>query len=822
MTSSSQADSRDWAEVQRLLAELVDLQAAEREAELARRHPSPAIARRVRELLSALDESPDYLEARSAASPESATPAASLAEGTQIGLWRIERLLGRGGMGEVYLAKRADGAFEQRVAIKLVGAHAVAHIGRFHEERRILASLEHPGIARLLDGGVAADGRPYMAMEYVDGLNIVAWCHEHAPDLNTRLQLFGQICNAVRYAHAHLVVHRDLKPRNILVTRDGQVKLLDFGIARLMRTSEDNATAGTHPLLTPDYAAPEQLDGRPVSLATDVYGLGLVLFELLTGVTPWRHSNSNVPTLIRRILDGEIPPPSRIAAQSESAPVPARLLRGDLDAIVLKALRREPASRYETAAQLWSDIERHRQGAPVLARSATTRYLLGRYLRRHRWLVGSTAAILLVTFAGLAAVLWQSRELARERDGARLEADRSRAVTDYVMLMFRNAGEQPGGGPLTAKQVLDTSARRLREQFASQPVLRDDLVEMLGELYLRISDYQGAESLMRSYLEDNPNLDADVAARARASLAQAYLGLGDTARARKLLDEALAHWMLDAPRYRRELFMTRITQSQVERSEGRMEDAINTLTAAEAEGVALYGEAHEETLTIRNSLIIALFQNGRAEEASTKLDQVEKQIQVLDRPNPIVLSLYNSRAQVAFHQKDFVKAEEYFRRSIDLNRSLYGPSANLALVTQNLARLMLTLDRDSEALALFEDALPVAQRYTGPTSVLTVRTQQGLVEALIRLGQIERAEPLIAELLTRVENSLGNENALYVGSRKLRSKLLAAAGRYEEARRDYVFVVTAIDKLGPAGAALSTDMPPLKEKIDAGLTGRKP
>lgn len=822
MTSSSQADSRDWAEVQRLLDELVDLQAAEREAELDRRQPSPGIARRVRELLSALDESPDYLEARSAPLLASAAPVASLAEGTQIGLWRIERLLGRGGMGEVYLAKRADGAFEQRVAIKLVGAHAVAHIGRFHEERRILASLEHPGIARLLDGGVAADGRPYMAMEYVDGLNIVAWCDEQSLDLNARLQLFGQICSAVRYAHTHLVVHRDLKPHNILVTRDGQVKLLDFGIARLIRTSEDDATAGTHPLLTPDYAAPEQLDGRPVSLATDVYGLGLILFELLTGVTPWRHSHSNVPTLIRRILDGEIPPPSRIAAQSNAAQIPARLLRGDLDAIVLKALRREPSQRYETAAQLWSDIERHQQGAPVLARNATTRYLLGRYLRRHRWLIGSTAAILLVTFAGLAAVLWQSRELARERDGARLEADRSRAVTDYVMLMFRNAGEQNGSGQLTAKQVLDTSAKRLQQQFAGQPVLRDDLVEMLGELYLRISDYQGAESLFRSYLEDNPNLDAAVAARVRSSLAQAYLGLGDPSRSRKLLDEAMAYWERDTPRYRRELFMSRGLQSQLERSENKMEQAIQTLTAAEAEGVALYGPAHEETLTIQNSLVIAYFQLGRVDEAAAKLDEIEKQIEIRKRQDPIVLSLYNSRAQVAFYQKDFAKAEEYFRRSLELHKALYGPSANLALVEQNLARLLLAQDRTAEAFALLEEAAPMAQQYAGPTSIITVRTQLAYTEALTQLGQFERADTMIADLVARTEANFGSGHVLHITARKVRSKLRAAEARFEDAQRDYAFVAKALEKLGPAGGPLSTDLPPLKQKIDAGLAKQKP
>src|ERR1700742_2260768 len=271
-----------------------------------------------------------------------------LAEGTRLGPWRLLHLIGRGGAGEVYLAERADGAFQQRVAVKVMQRGAVAEVARFQAEREILARLEHPGIARLLDGGVTDDGRPYMTMEFVEGRSITDYCRLINATLEQRLGLFLQVCDAVAYAHRNLVVHRDLKPSNILVTPNGTVKLLDFGIAKLLDAQRARVTQAAATPMTPICAAPEQLTGGPVTTATDVYALGLLLFELLSGTHPWMGSDTPVLQAMRTVLQRPAPTLSRTAEAQPNPPVPVRLIRGDFDAIVAKALRKEPGDRYAT------------------------------------------------------------------------------------------------------------------------------------------------------------------------------------------------------------------------------------------------------------------------------------------------------------------------------------------------------------------------------------------------------------------------------------------------------------------------------------------
>ncbi|MEJ1961405.1 MAG: serine/threonine-protein kinase [Gammaproteobacteria bacterium] len=291
-----------------------------------------------------------------------------LPEGTRLGPWRLLHLIGRGGAGEVYLAVRADGAFQQKAAIKVLHRGAVAETTRFKVEREILARLEHPGIARLLDGGVHADGRPYMVMEYVEGVSLTEFCDAGSLDLDSRLKLFIEVCDVVALAHRNFVVHRDLKPRNILITQDGRVKLLDFGVAKLLDAVAGPAAEKTSAPLTPDYAAPEQLTGQPITTATDVYALGVVLFELLTSRKPFHNTAMPVAHAVRSVLQEVPPAPSRAARLLESARVPARRLEGDLDAIVAKCLRKEASHRYENVDALELDLRRHRRSEPVSAR----------------------------------------------------------------------------------------------------------------------------------------------------------------------------------------------------------------------------------------------------------------------------------------------------------------------------------------------------------------------------------------------------------------------------------------------------------------------
>lgn len=431
--------------------------------------------------------------------------------GARVGPYRLIEEIGHGGMGTVYQAERADGAFEQQVALKLIrqGVGSEALRQRFLRERQIQARLEHPNIARVLDGGLTADGWPYFTMELVRGMPVTEYCDRHRLPIAARLELIEQACRAVQHAHANLVVHRDLKPSNMLVTEDGVLKLLDFGIAKPL--AEDPAAsgvltrAGLNPL-TPEYAAPEQLRGEAVTTATDIYVLGIVLHELLTGQRPRRG-----------VLEpGDPEPPSDVVARAQptrpgSTPVdvaaaratsPERLRRaltGDLDAIVLLALRAEPQQRYGSVEALAADLHRYRMGQPVLARPTTARDRVAKLVRRHRAAAGAAAAALLALFMGLAGSVWQARVAARERDRAEAAAAEASEVASYLVDLFRSVDpENDAGRVVTARELLDRGAAQLEVSLAERPLTRARLQEAMAGVYLHLRLLEPAARLLES------------------------------------------------------------------------------------------------------------------------------------------------------------------------------------------------------------------------------------------------------------------------------------------------------------------------------------
>ena len=469
-----------WVRLERLFAEALALPEAARAAFLDRACEDDADLRSEIDALLRSHDAPGVLDTAQHP-PHAVEPLPSLAPGTCLGLWRVGHMIGRGGMGEVYAATRADGAFEQRAALKLLRYEAVGEVERFHAERRILARLEHPGIARLLDGGVAPDGRPYTVMEYVEGRSLTDYCREHRSSLRERLALFAQVCDAVAFAHRNLVIHRDLKPANILVDDEGKVKLLDFGIAKLLDAAAvPGDTDVTIAPFTPDYAAPEQLSGQPVTTATDIYALGVLLFELLTGERPLRMRGLPSTHALKLLLDRNPPPPSRVVQANAEAPLPARLLVGDLDAIVAKCLRKEAAHRYETVNGLKRDIERHLHNEPVLAREGARLYVFWRLLRRYRWAVAGRRALILTLASGLAGTAWQARRAERE-------AARATATKDFLLSVFRAndpriASDKPRG-EITARELLDIGSARIEKEFAGQPELQIELLGLTAAIY---------------------------------------------------------------------------------------------------------------------------------------------------------------------------------------------------------------------------------------------------------------------------------------------------------------------------------------------------
>ena len=420
--------------------------------------------------------------------------------GRRVGAYQMVRLIGEGGMGAVYLAERA-GEFHQQAAIKLLraGMDSRGIVRRFHKERQILASLDHPNIARLLEGGTTEEGRPYFVMEYVEGQPIDVYADRHQLGIEDRLRLFQQVCAAVQYAHQRLVVHRDIKPGNILVAGSATPKLLDFGIAKLLRSDVSPETAGLTRTglrpMTPEYASPEQVRAAPITTATDVYSLGAVLYRLLTGQTPLELPPGSVE-MERAICEKDPRPPSQVAGQAVS-----RELRGDLDTIVLKALQKDPARRYASAEQLSADIQRYLDGMPIQARPQTLVYRAGRFVRRNRVPVAAAALVMISLAAGMTVAIYQAHIARVERLRAERRFQDVRRLAHTFLFDFNDAIQNlPGATP--ARHLVVTKALEYLDGLARELAGDQSLEHELVEAYLRVGDVQGNGSV--------PNLD-DVA-----------------------------------------------------------------------------------------------------------------------------------------------------------------------------------------------------------------------------------------------------------------------------------------------------------------------
>ena len=498
-----------WREVQRVLLETLELPAPERAGFLEHSCvDDPALRSEVSSLLASAEEAGDFLE----------VPAGGAVPGDEedeeprrggIGPYRVDRLIGRGGMGHVYLAVRADEQYTKRVAIKVVkrGTDTDFVLGRFRRERQILAGLDHPNIARLLDGGNTNDGLPYFVMDYVEGEPITAFCARRGLSVSGRLALFRTVCGAVQFAHQNLVVHRDLKPANILVTAEGVPKLLDFGIAKLLNPDlEHDATDQTVPglrLFTPDYASPEQIRGERITTASDVYSLGVLLYELLTGHRPYRVTSRTPEEIGRQVLETEPEKPSTAVVRPLEAPGATtggvvageprklrRLLTGDLDTIVLKAIRKEPHRRYASVEQLSEDVRRHLAGLPVSARKDTVGYRAGKFFRRHKTGAAAGVLVLLSLLGGIAATSWEARIARQERQRAERRLQDVRQVANSFLFEFHDA-IAPLAGSTPARELLVRRALEYLGTLAREAGTDPSLQRELAGAYEKLGEIQG-------------------------------------------------------------------------------------------------------------------------------------------------------------------------------------------------------------------------------------------------------------------------------------------------------------------------------------------
>jgi eukaryotic-like serine/threonine-protein kinase len=753
----------------------------------------------IAELRRALDEDDSALPTLGKVAAEVTRSPATDRRGLRAGPWRLTEKIGRGGMGTVYVAQRDDGAFDKRVAVKLLRHND----GRFKEqlerERQLLAKLDHPGIARLLDGGLMRDGQPYLVMELAEGENLDVWCEKQQPDLRRRIGVFLQVCAAVAYAHSHLVVHRDLKPSNIRVDAHDRVKLLDFGIAKLLDAPSRGDTRSV--AVTPEFAAPEQLDGAGITTRTDVYALGALLYQMLTGRSPHPPFEGNWAAHIEAVCRiGPVPPSQGL--RDRPGPLPAARLRGDLDAIVMRALARDPAQRYATPDALAEDLLRHLDGRPVRARPSGLGYRLARWYRRN-WLaasLGSAAALALVI--GSLGLLWQSQRVAAERDLARLEARRSDAVLNYLLMTFRAAGEEAGDGAnLRAKAVLDQGVARIEQDFAKDPSARQLLLATLGELYIYLNDYTGAEPLLQSFalLEDGSS-PAALRAQVQGDLALLALHRGEA-------DQACAHvqegFVLiqgeggDLRSLRSDLLGL---QGQCLRLQGKVAESIAAYVDSLALRRAVDGGLDRRTATAENNLALAYLHAGRTAPAREHLREALRIFEASGYgQSSHAANALNNLAALAFSAGELGEAQQHFARALAVRRASSGESAALGALLSNHGRALTLLGRFDEAEAAFVEALRLQASFTGEDSLDTASVRLAWADLLLARGRGREAQAEAGKVIAVFEQRLGANHALSARARIALARAHQAQGRLAEAEAGLDAAIATLREAGAAG-----------------------
>ena len=770
--------------VDELLDVLLDLPADERAAYLAR-HPTDdaVVLQEVESLLKATQKLGSFL-ASPARLAAGAVPGEPLPPDTRVGAWQIMRYIGRGGMGVVYEAVRAEGDFSQRAAIKVLRHEAIAELERFHAERQILARLEHPGIARLYDGGIAPDGRPYMVMELISGEPITDYCDRTHATLQQRMRLFSQVCEAVAYAHRNLVVHRDLKPANILVTAEGQVKLLDFGVAKLI-AHDDKLTRTLAAPLTPASAAPEQLLGGAVTTATDVYTLGLLLFELLTGTSPWSPAGEPIAHAMRVILERPAPAPSMVAATFAGAPLAPRSLRGDFDAIVSKALRKEPSHRYQTVDALKLDVERAISGEAVAARTGARMYQFGRFLRRYLWGTIAVAAVVLSLATGLGAAAWQAQRAQLERDVARRDAAREEAVRYQLTRLFRSAiADRSGAGTPTAKEMIAVSAQRVLHEYADDPQLAGKIVVTLADLYGNLEDVAGGAALLEGYLaQADPRLDPVDVADAQQKFANIEIARGHVEHAGQLLTQAEAFWASAPHQYAEERLEGLGIRSRQQRAAGDIDGAIATMKSAIAQRIALSGRVHRETAVLYNSFGIILTTARRLPEALDAYRETLSIYQGLGLADELDAQIVaGNMGLLEMRTGRMQEAETTLREAIQHQRALAGDSAAVAAALGNYGKLFVLTDRAAQAVPILQEATDIGSRYAGPSSPVAVQNRLFLGQAQLAMGDRGAARATLTADHDMALAQYGADNTWTLRTQLALARLAMEEGHSSEAR----------------------------------------
>jgi eukaryotic-like serine/threonine-protein kinase len=748
-----------------------------------------------------------------AAEPQSPEDAAVDLTGERIGPYRIVRSLGRGGMGEVFLAERADEQFRQQVAIKLVRRGLLSrHVqGRLKLERQILATLDHPNIARLFDGGTTTDGTPYIVMEYVDGEPIDIYCDSRSLSVQQRLRLFQIVCSAVHRAHQNLIVHRDLKPSNILVARDGTPKLLDFGIAKMLDDRQMMhtmaVTQADYRVLTPDHASPEQIRGDPITTASDTYVLGVVLYELLCACKPFTLKGNRLGDLERAICEETPPAPSMVIHAREDAPGIARQrgtsaarlrreLAGDLDNIVLMAMRKEPERRYSSVEQFAADIARHLDGMPVLARADAWSYRAGKFLKRHALVAGLAAAFVALLIGFSITTYVQSGRIAQERDVAQIERARAQTaqrraegVAEFLIDSFRLADPSHARGKeITAREILDQGAARIGKELSAQPDLQATLLDTIGSVYLSLDLPEDALPLIEQGLAVRRRLfgerHLDIA-RSLYSLNRVYEKKGDLKTAEALAVDSLAISTTLTGPDSLETASGLCRLGVIQHAKGEFVNAQRHLNECLRIRVARLGRDHEE-ITVPLDNLARLAQERRdfvtAEQLYREALRIDLRARGKDHPQ-YIRHLHN--LATALHEKgNLDDAEPLYREAVGLYRQVLGAEHSETIdAMTTFGRLLMDRNRFDEAQQMYESALTASSKAHPEPHVEVGYLLASLGRLALERKEYAKAEARYREALRIYEKTLPPGHGYTAAALTMLGRTQLELGRSQQAEQ---------------------------------------
>ena len=781
---------------------------AERDEGHTKPPPDEAAARRLLEGMSSEPGSlalppladPDWIGGIAAALAETG----SVGPGARIGPFEIEHAVGAGGMGAVYRARRVDGGFEQTVALKvLTGAKpAPESLSQFYREREALARLDHPGIARLIDGGMTEDWRPWFAMEHVEGLPIDRYVSKHRLGLRDRLRLFLDVCEALEFAHGQLVLHRDIKPSNILVTTDGQIKLLDFGLARVQENLEASLGAGqsadTSRWLTPEYASPEQLNGKPAGIASEVFQAGMLLYELLTGCRARELDNSAPADAIRAIADTNLPLPSDRWGQEDAGKhaevfgsSPARLVRvvrGDLDHIVQKALAGDPQRRYARIADLAEDLVSHFEHRPVAARDATRVYRMGKFVRRYRPAVATFATVFVLITAALAIITFQAYDLAEERNRALASAERNARLTEVLTGMVQVANVDHAGIEqiVTVGERLALYLDHVRRELADEPRERLQLLEVIGDSYEKLGSWPAAVDVFDEAFALSVDIHGQTANQTleiQARLAQALAWVGDWERADPMLDDLEVEYRLkhgDRHEMVAESIFGRAYLHQIRLPDGdpRTSDLQERFSRALDIWQEVHTPPHDDLA--RGMHFLGLVHEDSETGIELMMEALEMTRVVHGDDHGMVARRMSDLALRHYGEQQVEEAVPLLREATERHATAYGQTHPQTLVMRNNLSGVLQANAEyDEAIELYHETLELVRLTVEEDAINLAFPINGLANALRDSGQVAESESWFREA---VRLTAVNESHLEGIARTNLARTLIALERIDDAR----------------------------------------